>query len=167
VLTRKWPDSPHWEFDAVRLGVDAIGHWVGVPAGTWLSKPDKGFTAWADHVVLLPHDAWWVATIYGTDPDRPVDFYVDMTTPCAWSEDESEVRCVDLDLDVIRETDGRIWIDDEDEFELHQITLDYPADVIDAAARSCQDVFDAMTAGEAPFDGSAYRWIEKLRAAAR
>ena len=84
-----------------------------------------------------------------------------------WSEDESEVRCVDLDLDVIREPDGRIWIDDEDEFELHQITLDYPADVIDAAARSCQDVFDAMTAGEAPFDGSAYRWIEKLRAAAR
>ena len=34
VRTRKWPDSPHWEFDAVRLGVDALGHWVGVPRGT-------------------------------------------------------------------------------------------------------------------------------------
>lgn len=162
VLTRKWPDSPHWEFDAVRLGVDALGHWVGVPRGTWLAKPGKGFTAWADHVVLLPHDGWWVATIYGSDEDRPVDFYVDMTTPCTWSEDESEVRCVDLDLDVIREVDGRVWIDDEDEFAEHQVLLGYPSEVIAAARRSCEEVFAAMTAGEAPYDGVAGRWIAKL-----
>lgn len=163
VLTRKWPDDPHWEFDAVRLGVDALGQWVGVPRGTWLSKPDKGFTAWADHVVLLPHDSWWVATIYGDDLDRPVDFYVDMTTPCVWSADESEVRCVDLDLDVIRETDGRVWTDDEDEFAEHQITLGYPADVIQAARGSAAEVLAAISAGQAPFDGSAARWITKLQ----
>ncbi|MCW2784345.1 MAG: hypothetical protein JWP74_862 [Marmoricola sp.] len=162
VLTRKWVDAPHWEFDAVRLGVDALGQWVGVPRGTWLSKPGKGFTAWADHVVLLPHDSWWVATIYGSAPDRPVDFYVDMTTPCVWSEDESEVRCVDLDLDVIRETDGRVWIDDEDEFAEHQVALGYPADVIVGAHRSCDEVFAAMSAEQPPFDGSAHRWLEKL-----
>jgi uncharacterized protein len=167
VLTRKWPDDPHWEFDAVRLGVDALGHWVGVPKGTWLSKPGKGFTAWADHVVLLPHDAWWVATIYGSDLDRPVDFYVDMTTPCSWSADGSEVRCVDLDLDVIQETDGRVWIDDEDEFAAHQVVLGYPAEVIAAAEASATEVFAAITAGRAPFDGSALRWIEKLRATTR
>jgi hypothetical protein len=164
VLTRKWPDDPHWEFDAVHLGVDAHGHWVGVPKGTWLSKPDKGFTAWADHVVLLPHDDWWVATIYGSDLDRPVDFYVDMTTPCVWSEDGSEVRCVDLDLDVIRETDGRVWLDDEDEFATHQIALGYPAEVIAAAETSASEVFAAITAERSPFDGSAGRWIARLRA---
>lgn len=163
VLTRKWPDAPHWEFDAVRLGVDAHGHWVGVPKGTWLSKPGKGFTAWADHVVLLPHDAWWVATIYGADEDRPVDFYVDMTTPCIWSEDGTEVRCVDLDLDVIRETDGRVWIDDEDEFAEHQVLLDYPDHVIHGARRACDEVFAAMSAEDAPFDGVAFRWLAKLR----
>ena len=165
VLTRKWPDDAHWEFDALRLGVDALGQWVGVPKGTWLSKPGKGFTAWADHVVLLPHDAWWVATIYGSDADRPVDFYVDMTTPCVWSADESEVRCVDLDLDVIRETDGRVWIDDEDEFAQHQVELDYPADIIRGARLGCDEVFAAMSAEQAPFDGSAGRWIAKLKAA--
>jgi len=163
VLTRKWPDEPHWEFDAVRLGVDALGHWVGVPKGTWLAKPGKGFTAWADHVVLLPHDAWWVATIYGDDADRPVDFYVDMTTSCVWSEDGSEVRCVDLDLDVIQETDGRVWIDDEDEFAEHQVALGYPTEIIAGARHGCEEAYAAVTAGEAPFDGSAYRWIEKLR----
>lgn len=163
VLTRKWPDNPHWEFDAVRLGVDAHGHWVGVPKGTWLSKPDKGFTAWADHVVLLPHDGWWVATIYGTDQDRPVDFYVDMATPWSFSEDESEIRCVDLDLDVIRDTNGRVWIDDEDEFAAHQVAFGYPADVIAAAKASCEEVYESMSAREAPFDGVAARWIEKLK----
>ncbi|MCW2857233.1 MAG: hypothetical protein JWR52_2848 [Marmoricola sp.] len=163
VLTRKWPDGPHWEFDALHLGADALGHWVGVPKGTWLSKPGKGFTAWADHVVLLPYDAWWVATIYGNEADRPVDFYVDVTTPCAWSADESEVRCVDLDLDVIRETDGRVWIDDEDEFAEHQVAFGYPADVIAAARRSCDEVFAAMSDGQSPFDGTTGRWIEKLQ----
>lgn len=163
VLTRKWPDSPHWEFDAVRLGSDALGHWVGVPAGTWLSKPDRGFHAWCDHVVLLPHDSWWVATIYGEDADRPVDFYVDITTPAAWTSDGSEVRAVDLDLDVIRDPDGRVWVDDEDEFAEHQIALAYPAEVIAAAERSCAEVLATMTRGGAPFDGRAADWLGALR----
>jgi hypothetical protein len=164
VLTRKWPDEPHWEFDAVRLGVDGLGHWLGVPRGTWLSKPDKGFTAWADHVVLVPHDDWWVATIYGLDADRPVDVYVDMTTPCIWSEDGSEARCVDLDLDVIRETDGLVRVDDEDEFAEHQVALGYPAEVVRGARRSCEEVLAAVRGGEPPYDGSAYRWIAKVQA---
>jgi len=163
VLTRKWPDSPHWEFDAVRLGVDAHGYWVGVPAGTWLAKPGKGFTATADHVVLVPHDGWWLATLYGQDAERPVNVYVDMTTPGVWSEDRSSVSCVDLDLDVIESTDGQIWIDDEDEFAEHQQVLGYPADIIAGAERSCAEVFAALTAKSGPFDGVAMDWLARLR----
>ncbi len=162
VLTRKWPDLPHWEFDAVRLGADAHGHWVGVPSGTWLSRPDRGFHAWCDHVVLIPHDAWWVATIYGEDADRPVDVYVDITTPCTWSDDESEVRAVDLDLDVIKGPTGRVWVDDEDEFAQHQVTLGYPADVVESAVRSCEAVLRAVTEGAPPFDGSARAWLARM-----
>ena len=73
------------------------------------------------------------------------------------------MRCVDLDLDVIRETDGRIWVDDEDEFAEHQLTLGYPSEVIESAVASATDVLATMTAGAAPFDGSAGRWIAKLR----
>ena len=163
VLTRKWPDLPHWEFDAVPLGVDGLGHWVGVPAGTWLARPDRGFHAWCDHVVLLPHDAWWVATIYGDDPERPVDVYVDITTPCEWAEDGSWVRAIDLDLDVVKGPTGRLWIDDEDEFAAHQVTLGYPADVVEAAVRSCGEVLEAVRDGAPPYDGSAARWIARLR----
>lgn len=162
VLTRKWPDLPHWEFDAVRLGADALGHWVGVPSGTWLAKPGAGFHAWCDHVVLLPHDAWWVATIYGDDPDRPVDVYVDITTPCTWSDDGSTVSAVDLDLDVIKGPTGRVWVDDEDEFAEHQVSLGYPPEVVDRAVRSCEEVLAAVTRGTAPFDGSARPWLTKI-----
>jgi len=163
VLTRKWPDLPHWEFDAVRLGADALGHWVGVAEGTWLAKPGAGFHAWCDHVVLLPHDAWWVATIYGDDADRPVDVYVDITTPCVWSDDESQVTAIDLDLDVIKGPTGRVWVDDEDEFAEHRVSLGYPADVVETALASCQDVLRAVQGGDAPFDGSARPWLDRLR----
>ena len=164
VLTRKWPDLPHWEYDAVRLGVDALGHWVGVPEGTWLAKPGAGFHAWCDHVVLFPHDAWWIATIYGDDPGRPVDVYVDISTPATWAEDGSWVKAVDLDLDVVKGPTGRIWVDDEDEFAAHRVSLDYPADVVDAAVRSCEDVLRAVTEGATPYDGSARPWLARLSA---
>ena len=163
VLTRKWPDLPHWEFDAVRLGVDGHGHWVGVPAGTWLSRPDRGFHAWCDHVVLVPHDAWWVATMYGDDADRPVDVYVDISTPSTWSE--GEVRTVDLDLDVIRDPDGTVWIDDEDEFAEHQVSLRYPADVVAAAEASCAEVLRAVTELNGAFSGVHLDWIARLKKA--
>lgn len=168
MLTRKWPDAPHWEFDAVRLGSDEHGDWVGVPGGTWLSKPDRGFPAWCDHVVLLPRDSWWVATLYGTDPvldaERPVDVYVDITTPSVWSPAGDRVSAVDLDLDVIRDPDGRAWVDDEDEFAEHQRLLGYPADVIEAARESCAGVLEAVTARRAPYDGSHLPWLARLRA---
>ncbi|MFL6155328.1 MAG: DUF402 domain-containing protein [Marmoricola sp.] len=163
VLTRKWPDSPHWEFDAIRLGVDAHGQWVGVPKGTWLSRPDKGFTATADHVVLLPHDDWWVATLYGDDVERPMDVYVDMATPCTWSPDETTVTCVDLDLDVIRGVDGEVWVDDEDEFAEHQVLYGYPDEVVAAAENSRDEVLAALTARTGAFDGIAYSWLDRLR----
>lgn len=164
VLTRKWPDQPHWEFDALRLGVDAHGHWVGVPRGTWLSRPDKGFTATADHVVLLPHDAWWVATLYGSDPERPVDVYVDMTTPCTWDDDGATVTCVDLDLDVIRDVEGGVWVDDEDEFAEHQVAFDYPTEVVLAAEASSREVLAAVTDRRGAFDGVHLDWLARLRA---
>ena len=67
-----------------------------------------------------PHDAWWLGTFYGDDARRPFDTYVDVATPAVW-HGEDLVRAVDLDLDVIRGTTGRIWVDDEDEFADHRV----------------------------------------------
>ena len=81
----------------------------------------------------------WLGTFYGEDPARPFDTYVDITTPAVW-HGEDLVRAVDLDLDVIRGTTGRIWVDDEDEFAAHRVALDYPDEVVEQAVASCQEV---------------------------
>ena len=82
----------------------------------------------------MPHDAWWLATFYGTDPRRPFDVYVDIATPAVWHGD-GLVRAVDLDLDVIRGTTGRVWVDDEDEFADAPRRLGYPTEVVEACPR--------------------------------
>ena len=89
-------------------------------------------------MTLVPHDAWWLATFYGDDARRPFDIYVDIATPATWHDDHL-VRAVDLDLDVIRGTTGRVWVDDEDEFAAHRVELDYPDEVVEQAVRSAAD----------------------------
>ncbi|MCW2806176.1 MAG: hypothetical protein JWQ93_131 [Marmoricola sp.] len=162
VECRKWPDDPHWEFDGLLLGIDGHGTWIGVTEGTLLASPTRAFQAAADHVTLVPHDAWWLATFYVDHPRRPFDTYVDITNPAVW-HGEGLVRAVDLDLDVIKGTTGRVWVDDEDEFAQHRVSLGYPEYVIEQAVASCEDVLAAVEAGKAPFDGSHRDWIARLR----
>jgi predicted RNA-binding protein associated with RNAse of E/G family len=104
-----------------------------------------------------------VATFYGPDRERPFDTYVDIATPATWSEDEGEARAIDLDLDVIQGTTGRIWVDDEDEFADHRVSLGYPADVAERAVASCEAVLRAVTDHEPPYDGTALGWLSRLR----
>ena len=73
---------------------------------------------------------------------RPFDTYVDIATPAVW-HGEDLVRAVDLDLDVIQGTTGRIWVDDEDEFAAHRVALGYPDEVTEQAVTSCQEVLTA------------------------
>ena len=142
--------------------VDAHGTWVGITEGTLLSSPSRAFHAVADHVTLVPHDAWWLATFYGEEPQRPFDVYVDIATPAVWHGEEL-VRAVDLDLDVIRGTTGRVWVDDEDEFAEHRVSLDYPRDVVEGALAGCRAVLADVTAGEEPFGVAAREWLARLR----
>ena len=166
VECRKWPDAPHWEFDALRLGHDAHGTWLGIPRGTLLASPGRAFNAAADHVTLVPRDAWWLATFYGEDRERPFNTYVDIATPAVW-HDPALVRAVDLDLDVVEGTTGRVWVDDEDEFAAHRVSLGYPDDVVEAALESSQAVLAAVQQHQAPYDGSHREWLARLRASLR
>lgn len=114
--------------------------------------------------MLVPHDDWWLATFYDDDARRPVDTYVDITTPPIWTDDA--VTCVDLDLDVVRRIDATVFIDDEDEFAEHQHTLGYPTEVIDRARASAATVVRGVKADQTPFNRAvAARWITKLRQA--
>ncbi len=163
----KWGDRPHWQFDAVWLGGDEHGDWIGIPAGTPMSRPGYALVSQNDQVGLVPsaalreEDRWWLATFHG-EPREWVAIYVDVTTPPVW--DGSTVRTVDLDLDVIRRVDGEVFVDDEDEFAEHQVTLGYPSEVVALAEASRDRVHAAILGEDAPYDGSHERWLDVLEA---
>jgi hypothetical protein len=169
----KWGGGAHWAYEALFLGADEHGEWLGLPAGTAYSRPGREFSMGYDHVGLVPAPVngvrrpWHLAAFYGDGgpawpalDDSPVEVYVDMTTPAEWHG--TTLRSVDLDLDVVRGRNGRVIVDDEDEFAVHQVQLDYPPEVVTAARASCDAVQAAVLAGEAPYDGTHRRWLDAL-----
>ena len=171
VVTTKWGGRPHWEFDALLLGDDEHGTWLGVRVGTHFVRPGHEFTAGNLQVTLVPAGRWWVATFHGegqrgTWPDldgAAVDVYVDVATPVVWQG--STATSIDLDLDVVRGSNGLVIVDDEDEFAEHQVAFGYPPDVIASAEDSCAELVELIRSGTAPFDSAARAgWLERLRA---
>lgn len=163
VVMTKWGDRPHWEFDAAFLGSDRHGDWLGIPAGTHMSRPGKTYVAPVDQVGLVPPagpdaDRGWLATFHAEGGE--VQVYVDITGPPVW--DGRVLRTVDLDLDVVRGNDGRVWVEDEDEFADHQVRFGYPDEVITEARASCERVRAAVESATAPYDGSAAAWFTRL-----
>lgn len=156
----KWGDLPHWSFDGIVLGEDAHGTWLGFPAGAHHERPGLAYDAEVDAVTLVPHDGWWLSTFHA--PGLWVDTYVDVATPAVWDPDGSTLRSVDLDLDVIRRSDGTVLLDDADEFAEHRVALGYPAEVVAAAEEAAAWLLGAVRAGSAPFDGTASAWLGRL-----
>jgi uncharacterized protein len=162
----KWGDRPHWQFDAIWLGSDEYGDWIGIRPGTAMSRPGLELVSQNHQVGLLPRadlpedDRWWVATFHD-EPHPRVLVYVDIASPPRW---EGHVaRTVDLDLDVIRLVDGEVYVDDEDEFAEHQVEFGYPPEVIETAQRTADVLRDAITRRLPPYDGSHERWLSTLR----
>ena len=87
---------------------------------------------------------------------QPRMHYVNVATPARW--DDGTLRYIDLDLDVVWFANGRVVLDDEDEFELHQRKYGYPQTLIDEAWASSHTVRELIARRTPPFDGAAYNW---------
>jgi len=157
VVMSKWGGRPHWEFDASYLGGDEHGDWCAVPAGTVFLRPGAEYVSPVDQVMLVPGDdaceRHWMATFHAAG--GVVEVYVDMTTAPAWHG--AELRAVDLDLDVVRDPTGRVWVDDEDEFAEHRVALGYPPDVVGSAEHTAALIRPAVSARSALLDGPSHR----------
>ena len=160
---KKWGDRQHYRFDLELLGTDEHGTWLAArPPVAVTAGPRGPFEMTHPFVTLVPRDAWWIATFYA-EPFGPsdVDVYVDITTPSAWSSD-TRVSAIDLDLDVVRFRDGRVIVEDEDEFDEHIASYGYPRDVIDTARETAEEILEAVTERREPFDEAARVWLAKL-----
>jgi uncharacterized protein len=162
VVVTKWGDRPHWEYDALYLGADQHGDWLGCPTGTYYSRPGMDFVARFSGVVLVPAGGAAHLAAFN-DQHASAAVYVDMCTPAVW--DGAVLRTVDLDLDVVQRQDGTVFLDDEDEFAEHQLAYGYPPEIIAMAAQSAADVLAAVRTGAAPYDGTADGWLARLGSA--
>lgn len=159
VVFRKYGGALHWNHPGRVLGDDQHGVWVAVPGGTIAYKGEGPGVAWDTHAIMLfPRDAWWAAS-FNSPPNRS-EIYVDVTTVPEWRD--GEVTMLDLDLDVIRMRDGRLILDDEDEFAEHQVVLGYPPELVAMAEESARWLMDAVGGRKGPFGGAHLTWLAMM-----
>ncbi|WP_235029845.1 DUF402 domain-containing protein [Nonomuraea solani] len=157
-MYRKYGGALHWNHPGRLLGEDEHGVWAEVPGGTVAYKGNGPPVTWdSPAIMLFPRDAWWTAS-FNTPPHKS-EIYVDVTTVPEWKD--GEVTMLDLDLDVIRMRDGRLILDDEDEFAEHQLLLNYPPDLITQAEETARWLLEAVGARKGPFGGAHSEWLEK------
>jgi hypothetical protein len=156
----KYPRTLHWRHDMVLLGEDHHGTWLGAPRGTVIQRGEEEPTSWKHPFVqLIQVDRPWIP-IWNVEPEK-VEIYVDVTTvPTRPALDRYEA--IDIDLDVVRFVDGTIKVVDEDEFDDHRVSLNYPDWMVDQARATTASVAVAIETGAPPFDGSHLPWFERL-----
>jgi hypothetical protein len=144
----------------VLLGEDSFGIWLGPGFGR---KVRKGTGEWRDlgrdFVQLIVPDAWWTAMF--NDYSCPIQAYVDIVTPPVWRHAQL-VTMIDLDLDVVRMTGGRVTIEDEDEFLLHQRVLEYPREWVQQARHVTNEVVAMLVGERPPLIEAGRQWLAKL-----
>jgi hypothetical protein len=159
VVYRKFDGALHWHFSLGLLGNDEFGVWLAMPKGT-VYRRGHHHERVGEHtsVLLIPRDQWWTACF--NDPDDDTAVYCDIATVPTWRA--GEVTMIDLDLDVVRRSDGIVYVDDEDEFAENQEKYAYPGDVIENATRTADDLLDAVAAEAGPFGGAHERWLHQV-----
>lgn len=161
-MLRKFGGRPHRQVTGRLLGEDSYGTWIATPAGSVVSyhygSRPTGVTR-VDAVRLVPVDGWWMAMCLA-EPD-PRDLYVDVTTPPEWTG-PAEITVVDLDIDLVRYRDGRVEVEDEDEFEEHRVSLGYPDDIVAGALQGAAELRAALAADEEPFAEHYLKWLAQV-----
>lgn len=141
-----------------RLGTDAHGTWLFAPRGAAASYSQTGPAPLpVNFLTLVPSTTGWIATWMWGDPAIDIDVYVDVIDFPNWVS-ETELRVIDLDLDVIRLQSGQVVLDGEDEFVENTSARRYPADVVETARATADKLVEAVARRRAPFGDQSLRW---------
>lgn len=164
---RKWNGKAHWVVPGSYLGEDHHGWWIFQGTNQFCSRPGAAFYAESDAVLLIPRSGDWVATFYDDAHPNGVRVYVDLAVAHEWSTIRpgvTEFHMIDMDLDVVLTADRGVYIDDEDEFAEHRLAMNYPAQLVESLQSAADQLYQAVKAQQAPFDGTDVDWFTKGRA---
>jgi uncharacterized protein len=162
LMLRKYDGRPHRHSRPRRLGEDEYGIWLGSPTGTTVTFSYGGkppIHTRDDAVRLITPGSWWCAVFFAEPSEREV--YCDVIAPARW-ESPTELTLVDLDLDLVRFRDGRVRLDDEDEFEANIVAYGYPDEVVAQARAAAAELHAALTADAEPFASHWRKWMERV-----
>lgn len=156
----KNPDILHWGFRATYLGEDNYGSWLAVPEGSERWKGGRATRPTSeDAVFCAPHDGWW--HLHYNGPTTEFSHFVDIVTEPVWVS-ENRYEMIDLDLDVVLRQDGTVEIEDEDEFQIHQVRYGYTKEMISRAVSEADLIVDALAARDEPFFDVAASWLSRV-----
>jgi len=156
----KWPRRPTTVTVARLLGEDRFGRWLGVArADPWWTA-DRAHTGvfQASLVKLVPSGTFWTVCFHPGDP--LVD--VDIVLPVHWAGDVLEE--VDLELDVLRFTDGRVVVRDQDEFARVRATWAMPDEIATQALTACEEIRNLVERQAEPFGVVGPSWLARFLA---
>jgi protein associated with RNAse G/E len=163
---RKWNGKAHWVVPGRYLGEDRHGWWIFQGTNEFCSRPGAAFYTRSDAVLLVPRSGDWVATFYDSAHPNGVRIYIDLAVAHEWTEIRqavTEFHVIDMDLDVIR-MDGRgVFIDDQDEFAEHAVAMNYPDRLVQDVQAAAEELYQAVKAQQAPFDGTDVEWFTRGR----
>lgn len=163
---RKWNGTAHWVVPGQFIGEDEHGWWVFQRTNEFISRPGAALYTESDAVMLIPRGGDFVATFYDERHPHGVEVYVDLAVQPDWRPIRPgvfEFHLIDMDLDVIRERERGVYIDDEDEFAEHQLAMNYPARLVQDIEAECRTIYDAVRERRAPFNGTDVAWFESGR----
>ncbi len=156
----KNPDIAHWGFEGRSLGEDKYGSWIAVPSGSkrWKGRESVRPTR-EDGVFCAPHEGWWHLHYNGAMTQ--FSHFVDITTPPRWVS-ENRYEMIDLDLDVIVHQNGDVEIEDEDEFQIHQVKYGYTEEMILRAEAETKRIVEELENRREPFFDIAEEWLSRV-----
>ena len=163
---RKWNGKAHWVVPGRYLGEDRHGWWIFQGTNEFCSRPGAAFYTKSDAVLLVPREGDWVATFYDDAHPGGVQIYIDLAVAHEWHRIRpgvTEFHVIDMDLDVVRTAGRGVFIDDEDEFAEHRVSMDYPATLVETLEACADQLYRAVEAQQAPFDGIDVEWFTKGR----
>ena len=157
----KNPDIIHWGFEGRWLADDVWGTWIAVPTGSNRWKGVEKYSPTSSPAVFcVPPEGWWHLHYNGPFSVNYTHF-VDIVTPAVWVT-PNRYEMIDLDLDVAIRVDGTIEVQDEDEFEIHQVAYGYTTEMIDGARRATEEIVAALTSRSEPFFDVAEAWLGRV-----
>jgi len=108
-------------------------------------------------ITIFVKDKWY--NVICMLRNNGVHFYCNLASPFIF--ENGIVTYIDYDLDVIRTSAGDVKILDENEYKLHKMVMQYPADLSNVIESQMQEVLELAKEGKFPFDHELVESIYK------